>query len=124
MALPAVTTHATQNGTILLKQVQVHRIRKLDRHDTRQTHALTPMRRECGGRYKSPVENEHRRNLTPPPGYSLTLKMFRLSVAIALLSLTAQALGATYGQTDSYVGSGFLSGFSFEAIADPTHGRV
>lgn len=43
---------------------------------------------------------------------------------LAIASLTASALGATYSQTDSYVGSQFLSGFQHMAIADPTNGRV
>jgi hypothetical protein len=44
--------------------------------------------------------------------------------AIFSLSYIALAFGATYSQTDSHSGSGFLSAFSYEAIADPTHGRV
>ncbi|TFK32346.1 laminarinase [Crucibulum laeve] len=32
--------------------------------------------------------------------------------------------GATYSQTDSHTGSGFLKSFSVQAISDPTHGRV
>ncbi|KXN87772.1 putative glycosidase C21B10.07 [Leucoagaricus sp. SymC.cos] len=44
--------------------------------------------------------------------------------AISSLSYFALALGATYSQTASHSGSGFLSAFSYEAIADPTHGRV
>ncbi|EJF56125.1 endo-beta-glucanase [Dichomitus squalens LYAD-421 SS1] len=43
---------------------------------------------------------------------------------LTLACLVAPALGATYAQTDSYQGSDFLSGFTHEAIADPTHGRV
>ncbi|KAI0820859.1 laminarinase [Trametes gibbosa] len=42
----------------------------------------------------------------------------------ALTSLVAAVLGATYQQTDSHQGSGFLKSFSHQAIADPTHGRV
>jgi len=36
----------------------------------------------------------------------------------------ALSLGATYSQTDSMSGSGFTDAFSYQAIADPTHGRV
>ncbi|RDB27908.1 putative glycosidase C21B10.07 [Hypsizygus marmoreus] len=36
----------------------------------------------------------------------------------------SRALGATYAQTDSHQGSGFLKSFSYQAISDPTHGRV
>ncbi|KAH9850499.1 laminarinase [Lenzites betulinus] len=41
-----------------------------------------------------------------------------------LASLVACALGATYQQTDSHQGDGFLKSFTHQAIADPTHGRV
>ena len=34
------------------------------------------------------------------------------------------ALGAAYTLSDNFVGTGFLSGFEHEAIADPTNGRV
>ncbi|GLB43086.1 putative glycoside hydrolase family 16 protein [Lyophyllum shimeji] len=34
------------------------------------------------------------------------------------------ALGATYPLSDNIVGSAFYNNFNFEAIADPTHGRV
>lgn len=44
--------------------------------------------------------------------------------ALLLGILATNALGATYSLTDNFVGSSFLSGFSFQAIADPTHGRV
>jgi len=36
----------------------------------------------------------------------------------------ALSLGATYSQTDNTSGSGFNDAFSYQAIADPTHGRV
>ena len=42
----------------------------------------------------------------------------------AISTLFSSALGATYNAKDSFVGEGFLSGFTHEAIADPTHGRV
>jgi len=41
-----------------------------------------------------------------------------------LLCFVGSALGATYQQTDSHTGDGFLKSFSHQAIADPTHGRV
>ncbi|KAF9446477.1 glycoside hydrolase family 16 protein [Macrolepiota fuliginosa MF-IS2] len=44
--------------------------------------------------------------------------------AILLFSYVALALGASYSQTDNISGSGFLNAFTYEAIADPTHGRV
>lgn len=46
---------------------------------------------------------------------------------VALLAAAAAlpgALGATYHLTDNHVGADFLSSFSHQAIADPTHGRV
>lgn len=43
---------------------------------------------------------------------------------LSLLLSAAGVLAVSYIQTDSYTGSGFLNGFSFQAIADPTHGRV
>lgn len=44
--------------------------------------------------------------------------------ALALLSLAVPALSATYGLTDNIVGSAFYDNFQFQAIGDPTHGRV
>ncbi|KAH0581301.1 hypothetical protein H2248_012398 [Termitomyces sp. 'cryptogamus'] len=49
----------------------------------------------------------------------------KLIFAMVLAALTAiNVLGATYTQTDSHQGSGFLKSFSFQAISDPTNGRV
>ncbi|KAI0638992.1 2 beta-glucan [Trametes polyzona] len=50
----------------------------------------------------------------------------RSTAALFLTSaaLVSSALGATYKMKDSFVGQGFLSGFSHQAIPDPTHGRV
>jgi hypothetical protein len=52
------------------------------------------------------------------PGFSSLLYAL---VAFACLN---PALGATYSRSDSVSGSGFLNAFSYQAIADPTHGRV
>lgn len=46
------------------------------------------------------------------------------AVLFAVSALVSSALGATYPKKDTFVGKGFLTGFSHEAIADPTHGRV
>ncbi|THH27536.1 hypothetical protein EUX98_g6654 [Antrodiella citrinella] len=43
---------------------------------------------------------------------------------IVSLFFAARSLGATFSQTDSHQGTDFLSSFSHQAIADPTHGRV
>lgn len=45
------------------------------------------------------------------------------SFALAFLSGTALA-GAVYTLNDNIVGEGFYSSFNFEAIPDPTNGRV
>ncbi|KAI0762600.1 2 beta-glucan [Fomes fomentarius] len=42
----------------------------------------------------------------------------------AVSALCSSALGATYNLKDKFVGQDFLTGFSHQAIADPTHGRV
>ncbi|KAG5640368.1 hypothetical protein DXG03_008893, partial [Asterophora parasitica] len=47
-----------------------------------------------------------------------------LSLVTVVLASSFQTLGATYHQSDNIVGSGFLSAFSVESLADPTHGRV
>ncbi|KAF8650900.1 hypothetical protein AX16_005047 [Volvariella volvacea WC 439] len=48
-----------------------------------------------------------------------------LLTALVLASYAISgALGATYRQSDNISGSGFYSAFSYEAISDPTHGRV
>ncbi|KAH7344535.1 putative laminarinase [Rhizoctonia solani] len=48
--------------------------------------------------------------------------MFALSFVTLAVASVAQA--ATYTVSDTFIGSSFLSGFTHEAIADPTHGRV
>ncbi|CAE7094276.1 unnamed protein product [Rhizoctonia solani] len=46
--------------------------------------------------------------------------------ALSLVTLAAASLAraATYGVSDTFIGTSFLSGFRHEAISDPTHGRV
>jgi len=41
-----------------------------------------------------------------------------------VLLMAPLVLGASYTQSDSHSGTGFLQSFSYQAIADPTHGRV
>ena len=53
-----------------------------------------------------------------------SLAMRSTAVLLTVTSLAASALAATYSLRDSFVGHSFLSGFSHEAIDDPTHGRV
>ncbi|CAE6434589.1 unnamed protein product [Rhizoctonia solani] len=48
--------------------------------------------------------------------------MFALS--FMTLAAASVARAATYSISDTFVGSSFLNGFTHEAIADPTHGRV
>ncbi|KAI1785722.1 endo-beta-glucanase [Ganoderma leucocontextum] len=50
--------------------------------------------------------------------------MLSAGAFLSLVSLVASVLGGTWQQSDSYVGSQFLSGFDHMAIADPTNGRV
>ena len=50
--------------------------------------------------------------------------MFSTGALLSLACLVSSALATTWKQSDSYVGSQFLSGFDHMAIADPTHGRV
>ncbi len=70
------------------------------------------------------------RSLTfPSLSLSLSLSLFILAmrstaVLFAVSALVSSALGATYPKKDTFVGKDFLTGFSHEAIADPTHGRV
>lgn len=44
--------------------------------------------------------------------------------ATAALSLATSALAATYTVVDTYTSDNFLEMFDFEAIPDPTAGRV
>jgi len=44
--------------------------------------------------------------------------------ALALLSVVGKALGGTYSLSSNIAGSNFYNEFNFEAIADPTNGRV
>lgn len=45
-------------------------------------------------------------------------------LASILLLQFAVVRAATYRLSDSFVGSSFFDNFQWEAIADPTHGRV
>lgn len=47
-----------------------------------------------------------------------------LQRCLCLFTLTIPVLSATYSLSDNVVGSGFNSFFSYQAISDPTHGRV
>ncbi|KAF8708398.1 glycoside hydrolase family 16 protein, partial [Rhizoctonia solani] len=59
-------------------------------------------------------------------GHSLTCstRLAMLALSLATLAAASVARAATYSVTDTFIGSSFLSGFTHEAIADPTHGRV
>ncbi|KAL4250119.1 Glycoside hydrolase family 16 protein [Abortiporus biennis] len=50
--------------------------------------------------------------------------MMSVKFFLLLSSIFSTAFCATYTLSDNYVGSNFLSTFTHEAIADPTHGRV
>ena len=43
---------------------------------------------------------------------------------VSALSSVPFVSAATYSLSNNFVGSDFLSAFNWEAIADPTHGRV
>lgn len=43
---------------------------------------------------------------------------------VVLFSVTYGAFAATYNQAANIQGNAFYSDFTFEAIADPTNGRV
>ena len=55
---------------------------------------------------------------------SMTHKMFSAVSFTVLCSLVSVALAATYSQTANHVGTDFLNSFTWQAISDPTHGRV
>ncbi|KAG8853768.1 hypothetical protein FRB96_008023 [Tulasnella sp. 330] len=44
--------------------------------------------------------------------------------ALFLGALASRAIATTYSLADNFVGPSFLTGFNWEAIADPTHGAV
>ncbi|KAI0072358.1 putative laminarinase [Panus rudis PR-1116 ss-1] len=46
------------------------------------------------------------------------------TIALLFVACTSRVLAATYQLSDNHVGSDFLSSFTHQAIADPTHGRV
>ncbi|KII86650.1 glycoside hydrolase family 16 protein [Plicaturopsis crispa FD-325 SS-3] len=52
------------------------------------------------------------------------MRFFMVVTALVFLSATGTALCATYTRTANVVGPGFNDFFSYEAIPDPTHGRV
>jgi hypothetical protein len=56
---------------------------------------------------------------------SFIMKFNTVNVSFALASLAGSALaGAVYTLNDSIIGEGFYNSFNFEAIPDPTDGRV
>ncbi|KAF7307669.1 Glycoside hydrolase family 16 protein [Mycena kentingensis (nom. inval.)] len=48
----------------------------------------------------------------------------QMKSVLAFASLLSPALAATYSRSQNIVGTGFYNAFNFEAIGDPTHGRV
>lgn len=46
------------------------------------------------------------------------------ALALAATALFPSVFAATYNLADNYTGGAFLSDFTWEAIADPTAGRV
>ncbi|KAJ7599036.1 glycoside hydrolase family 16 protein [Mycena floridula] len=50
--------------------------------------------------------------------------VYLTSRVISVLSLALLAHSATYQRTANIVGSGFNNAFNYQAISDPTHGRV
>ncbi|KAF9469590.1 laminarinase [Collybia nuda] len=52
------------------------------------------------------------------------MKSSTSATAIFLFSLVGPAISATYPISDTVIGSAFYSAFNFQAIGDPTHGRV
>jgi hypothetical protein len=57
----------------------------------------------------------------PPP----TMRMNAVSSSLTLALLTGSTLaGGIYSLTENIVGDGFYDSFNFEAIPDPTNGRV
>jgi len=50
--------------------------------------------------------------------------MFAKTTGLAILATLPSIFAASYNLADSYVGSNFFSTWSWQAIADPTHGRV
>lgn len=74
--------------------------------------------RSCGFH---PLPFPHDFSSTPSP-YLITMRS--TAALFAVSTLFSSALGATYNVKDSFVGESFLSGFTHQAIADPTHGRV
>ena len=49
---------------------------------------------------------------------------FNTFIALTALFIPACAYGAIYSLSDEICGLGFYSFFEWEAIEDPTHGRV
>ncbi|KAG8706067.1 hypothetical protein FRC11_008536 [Ceratobasidium sp. 423] len=47
-----------------------------------------------------------------------------LSLSFVALAVASMARAVTYGVSDTFIGTSFLSGFDHQAISDPTHGRV
>lgn len=52
------------------------------------------------------------------------IQMFSIPyAAVFTLALSSQVSAWTYGITANYVGQSLLDAFTYDAIADPTHGR-
>ena len=49
---------------------------------------------------------------------------FAALASLVATALTPNAYAATYNLEDSWISNAFLNTFVFEAIPDPTHGRV
>lgn len=52
------------------------------------------------------------------------LMMYRLPIFLATVLFVSSVSATRYGLSENIVGSKFLDAFTFQTIADPTHGRV
>jgi hypothetical protein len=68
--------------------------------------------------------------LSPLAGVDMNLKsqsfslLKTLVLTVSLTNIAKGVHGATYHLRDNIVGAGFFNAFEWQAIEDPTHGRV
>jgi len=81
---------------------------------------------ECTISVHIPINNVFRYNKAESlPAFSTFMRFSLAGSALALASLAKPAFtGATYSLSDEIIGKGFYDKFNFEAIPDPSHGRV
>jgi hypothetical protein len=71
-----------------------------------------------------PSHSRHPATFLCPLFHDFIMHFTTSFAAVAALALAPSAMAEVWTLKDTFIGPSFLTGFTHEAIADPTHGRV